>query len=222
VTGDPFDRQSLGRAAEVLAASPWVQRVHRVSRRPGGVIEVSATYRQGTALVRTRSGAHLIDAAGVRLPFSYTASEAKATGLAMILGVQQPMPAAGKAWEGEDLAAGLKLAACIVGQSWFGQVAGIDVSNHGGRISDRRAHLRIVTAINGEGEPLNPAGIDWGRPPGEERFFEPTAAWKLRRIATEFAKHGRLDDRVIQVTTEPGLSQRLSTDETVVTATPRL
>lgn len=224
ITPDPFDRTSLRTAAQMLATSPWIKQVHRVSRRPGGVVEVTASYRQGAALVRTQSGCHLIDRDAVRLPFSYSAAEGPATGLPIILGAREPMPEAGRAWSGEDLQAGLRLAACIAGQSWSGQVAGIDVTNHAGRISDRRAHLKIVTALDDDTDPFNNPGIDWGRTPGDERFYEPAAAWKLRRISLEFGKHGRLEDRIVQVTTEPGLTQRIPgvpDNETFVNATPR-
>ena len=221
MTADPFDRQALRRAAEMLAASPWVEQVHRVSRRPGGLVEVSATYRQGVALVRTESGCKLIDARGVRLPFSYDLHEASRTGLPLLLGVRHAMPPAGESWAGDDLAAGMKLAACIAREAWSAQVAGIDVTNYAGRLSNRRAHLKIVTALDLDEDPFNNPGVEWGRPPGDERFYEPPPQWKLSRIAAEFERHGRLDDRIVQVTTEPGLTQRLPADETLVTATPR-
>jgi len=221
VTTDPFDRDSLRIAAETLATSPWVKQVHRVVRRPGGRVEVTATYRQGAALVRTPTGFHLIDQEAVRLPYSYSPREAAATGLPILLGTREPMPEPGRVWTGDDLKAGLRLAAVIAGQSWSAQIAGIDVTNHAGRLSDRRAHLKVLTALDGDADPFNNPGIDWGRAPGDERFYEPTTSWKLRRIALEFGKHGRLDDRIVQVTTEPGLTQRVGSDEVFVSATPR-
>lgn len=221
ISPDPFDRESLRRAAELIAANAWVKQVRRVSRRPGGVVEVSAVYRQGSALVQTSANCQLIDREAVRLPFSYETEEAMRLGLPMIVGVRQAAPPTGKKWEGEDLAAGLRLAACVANQTWAGQIRAIDVSNHAGRMSDRKAHLKLLTTLDGDKDPFNNPGVEWGRAPGEERFYEPPTSWKLRRIAVEFSKNRRLDDRIVQVTTEPGLTRRVVEPETFVSATPR-
>lgn len=205
VSADPFDQASLSEVGRRLAANPWVLRVHRVVRLSGGSVEVSAEYRRHAALVWSREGYILVDSDCVRLPFVYRHEETQNLGLPHVHGVRTDAPPVGQPWQGQDLRDGLALATVLHAQPWSRMVRAIDVSNHDGRLNPQRAHLKALTALDEDKDPFNNAGIEWGRLPGEGRF-EPDAAWKLARIEQEIRKHQRLDDRVISLISEPGIT----------------
>ncbi len=210
---DPFDQESLRLTLEKLRTSPWIASVHHVIRRPGRQVRVLADYRQRAALIRSGPTYHLVDREGVRLPYVYEASEAPQVGLPLIHGVRTARPAPCQPWDSPDLAAGLKLAALIAAQPWFKQVAAIDVSNYNGRLDKRKGHLKISTALDGDEDPFNNPGIEWGRAPGDEKFEAP-AAWKLSRVELELLKNKRFNDCIISVMVEPGVTYRLGTQAT--------
>ena len=192
VEADPFDQQSLRRAAEHLRLSPWVQRVRRVVRRPDGVVEVHASYREPVALVEARDGYHLVDRRGVRLPAVYTADTIDRLGLGVIRNVNAAPPRAGRVWRGDDVRAGLELAQVVAEQLWREQVEAIDVANYGGRIDPGRPHLVLRT-----GEGL----VRWGRPPGREKFYEPHTQRKLHHLDLVLERFGTIDadGRVVDI-----------------------
>jgi hypothetical protein len=184
VDGSPFDRLTLEEATQELRASAWVKSVDRIVRRPGGVVEVRAAYRVPAALVERGGRFCLVDYEGVRLPLEYDDSVLASVKLPVIRGVKAPQPSAGEAWSGGDVQAGLKLADVIVGQSLINQVKAIDVSNYGGRIDRGRPHLTLVTQRG---------LVRWGRPPGDEQFYEPAAAAKLQSIQQVMQKFKTID-----------------------------
>lgn len=184
VEADPFDQQSLQRAARNLQLSPWVRRVRRVIRRPDGVIEVRAAYREPVALVQARDGYHLIDRDGVRLPAVYEPGVIGQLGLEVIRNVNAAPPRAGRVWRGDDVRAGLKLAQLVARQPWHEQVEAIDVANYGGRIDPGRPHLVMHT----EG-----GLVRWGRPPGQARFYEPHTQRKLHHLDLVLERFGAID-----------------------------
>lgn len=210
LTTDPFDRDALQKTADALATNPWIQKLHHVTRRPGGIVLVHADYRRPAALVRVGQTCHLIDAESVRLPYSYSLAQAPATGLPLLVGVRRDVPRIGDRWEGADLGAGLKLASLVEGQPWFPRVAALDVSNHDGRLDPRHAHLKLLTALDGDPDPANNPGIDWGRAPGEEGFYEPPTDWKLARLAEALGGSISLDRAILKLTSEPGVTLALA------------
>ena len=190
---NPFDRLSLQATAANLQASPWVHRVHRVIRRPDGRLEVRAEYREPAALIEARDGYHLVDNQGIRLPLIYKAETARKMGLPVLQGVEKAPPRAGRLWGGGDVQAGLRLALLVDGQSWSNQVAAIDVSNYGGRRFEARPHLKLLTELDGDGDPRNNPGVRWGRAPGNEQFYEPSARTKLRHLRQVLRRFRRID-----------------------------
>lgn len=184
IDGSPFDRLTLEEATHELRANAWVKSVDRIVRRPGGVVEVRAAYRVPAALVQSNAKYCLVDSEAVRLPLEYDDSLLATVKLPVIRGVKAAQPAAGQAWSGGDVQAGLKLAAVIVTQTWIDQVKAIDVTNFGGRIDRGRPHLALQTR---RGQ------VRWGRPPGDEHFYEPAASAKLQSIQQIMRKFKTID-----------------------------
>lgn len=185
LSGDPFDGESLHHSASQLADSAWVRRVDRLVRRPDGVVEVHAEYRDPLALIRARDGYHLVDGRAVRLPLIYSSQTVERIDLPVIVNVDRAPPQAGHRWPGGDVRAGLALARLVASQLWRHQVLAVDVANHAGRVDKSRPHLALLT---------DQGRVLWGRAPGEERFYEPDARVKLghiRRVRRNF--NGRID-----------------------------
>ncbi|MBI1375548.1 MAG: hypothetical protein GC159_22780 [Phycisphaera sp.] len=203
VDPDPFDRLSLQDAAVSLEVNPWVRHVVSVQRKPGGRVEVLAAYRQPVALLERKDGYYTIDQFGVRLPWVYPPMPEKIDqlGVAVIRGVRSAPPYAGQKWVGEDVQAGLKLAALVETQPWSAQVRAVDVSNYDGRIDNRLPHLQLVT---------DHGAVRWGRAPGDSRFYEPDAATKLRQIERVVERFNSIDanGQIVDVYTDNVMIRR--------------
>lgn len=184
IAADPLDQASLRRAVEALAANPWVEQVHRVTRAGAGRIVAAASYRQPVALIGARDGFHLVDRAGHRLPGVYAYQELRALGLPAITGVRAAPPAQGHAWPGEDVRAGIALALQIAAEPWAGQVRGIDVANYRGRAQHGYPHLTLITARG---------AVRWGRAVGQEEIYEPPADQKLAMLREVQQSYGSID-----------------------------
>jgi len=202
VDPDPFDQLSLQDAKVTLEVNPWVHDVRSVERRPGGVIEVHASYRRPVALLERRDGYHAIDQFGVRLPWVYPREAVKHLDVAIIRGVQQSPPHPGEKWPGEDVHAGLKLAMLVEAQPWAHQVTAVDVTNHNGRLDNRQPFL-LIHSERGI--------VRWGRPPGESRFYEPDAAAKLAHIDRVLQRFETIDanGRIVDVFTDKVMIRNL-------------
>jgi hypothetical protein len=139
------------------------------------IVEVHADYRIPLARIRTATGYAYVDTQGVRLPAgqvpqwavkkepaagsSATAAFYLARGDApgdskvsrvhyiVIDGVSAVAPDVGEQWEGEDLAAGLRLLGMIAHKPYANQITTIDVRNFGGRISISEPHLRMYAQV---------------------------------------------------------------------------
>jgi hypothetical protein len=185
VDPNPFSADTLQETATELQSNPWVKQVHSVRRKPNGVIEVSAVYRTPAAFIEYKTAYHLIDDKGVRLPLVYDDIKPVAKlGLPVLRGVKSAPAPAGVQWPGADVTAGLDLARLVAAQPWGDQVKAIDVTNFGGRVSKAQPHLALVTR-----EGL----VRWGRPPGEEEFYEPSTNVKLEHIKNVMRKHKSID-----------------------------
>ncbi len=180
LTADPFDRAALENARRALLETGWFERVERVRRRTGGVIEVSATWRTPAAVVRWEGKDFLVSTMGETLPLVYEAGGAGASVL-VIEGVEAGPKhknggetAFGEAWPGAGVRASLELMGVLRrafggGAAW-GQIAGVDASEF-----RTRGRLAIVTDAG--------ARIVWGAPPGKLTPGEQTTDQKLTRLA---------------------------------------
>ena len=179
--GDPFNSLSLQEASAALEASPWVRHVQRVGRVAGDKVEVLAEYRQPVAMVLTNQELHLVDRDGFRLPLVYAADSGadRKTRLPVITGVTEKPPRAGELWPGADVRAGLKLAGIVSTQSWGASVRAVDVTNYGGRLRKGDPQLVLMTT---RGQ------VRWGRAPGDEQFYEPSTAKKIKSIESIIRK----------------------------------
>lgn len=196
---DPYDPRVCPYVAERVAASPWVAGVYRVSKQADGRVRVRAEFRKPFAWVRKGLVAYLVDEHGVRLPREVAAADINRSDWWVIEGVAAPAPRPGRRWDGEALAAGLKLARFLYRAGEAGRLPfrhtlrAIDVSNFRGRVDPQAGWLRLVTR--------NPRSyIHWGLPPGEEYGIESGAELKLAMLNKLHATRGGLpDDRPIDV-----------------------
>jgi len=178
---DWIDDALCEQVARRLADSPWVETVKRVSKAEPGLIRVQCDYRRPQALIQHGEYFYMVDEYGVRLPGVYDYQP----GWILVQGVSRAAPDPGETWLGNDIAAGLRLAGMILGQSYARQVVAVSVHNYGGREDPYRSHIELVTDSDGN-------RILWGSAPGEE-IEENSAEQKLRILAENFRRHGRID-----------------------------
>ncbi len=174
ISPDPMNGRSLRIAVMALEQDPWVERVRQVRRQADGRVLVEADYRRPVALVATRDGYRLTDAAGVVLPGLYLQHQVARVGLPVISGVSERTPAAGEAWLSEDVYAGLALVQTLAGEPYADQILRYDVSHR-----DARGRVRLVLYTQD-------GMVRWGLPPGMEQAIEPDADVKrswLRHVA---------------------------------------
>jgi hypothetical protein len=177
---DPLDPAGLARAAASLQHNPWVKQVQRVERTKTGVIAV-ADYREPIALVESRDGYRLVDREGVQLPGVYRGDLVGRVGLPVITGVHQPSAGEGRAWPGDDLAAGLSLVQSLSGEPYFRQIQAFDVGRR-----DDRGRVRLALRTRG-------GYVRWGLPPGKEEAVEPDAATKIKWLRSVNQRRGSID-----------------------------
>lgn len=176
-----IDSTLCEQVARRLADCPWVETVKRVSKAEPGLIRVQCGYRQPQALVQHGEYFYMVDEYGVRLPGAYGYQP----GWLLVQGVSSAAPDPGETWPGNDIAAGLRLARMILHQTYARQVVAVSVYNYGGREDPYRSHIELVTDSGGN-------RILWGSAPGEE-LEENSAEQKLRILAENFRRHGRID-----------------------------
>lgn len=178
---DIFDPRVAVYVGERLKASPWIERLDRVSTVNDGRIRVYATFRRPFTLVESDGWAYLIDENGVRLPKQRRISEIDYSQWLTIQGVREPLPPIGQVWPGSDLADGIKL------MRWLARTRQLDPANQ----PAIRSQLRSISVVNHarrknrwDGElqfvTINPkVCIHWGVPPQEEYAIEAAAQKKL-------------------------------------------
>jgi hypothetical protein len=103
------------------------------------------------------------------------------------------VPRPSEAWDTPDIAAGMKLIDFLHGQMFVNQIDAIDVSNYHGRRDPHQAQLLLYTIWPSAANPASPRVIQWGRPLGEEKFFDVTAAAKLITLNKIYLKYHQID-----------------------------
>jgi hypothetical protein len=188
---DLFEPALCERLARNLKRSPWVEDVHRVWKQPGGTVRVHASFRKPLTMAAKDGMAYLVDKSGVRLPLQQRAAHIKPGKWIIVRGVGGRVPPVGEQWQGEDLAAGLRLAnfldrAEVGGRlSFRTSLLAVDVGHFDSRTG---GGLRVIT--------INPRSyIHWGLPPGDEYDIEASAERKLEALNGLYAKTGCLPDR---------------------------
>lgn len=193
-----MDHQLLVDRTDLLRTNPWVKSVRQVRRAyyegPGDVIEIECEWRTPAALVQWRDHYWLVDSDGVKLPERFDGRQLpllvyttdRQVNLRVIEGVLTGPPGAGEVWRGEELIAGIELAAVLAGQPWANEIERVNVANFGGRINPADPQLTLITRYNTE--------IRWGRPISEKDFFV-EVPWqrKLTRLEQIWKRYGRVD-----------------------------
>jgi hypothetical protein len=197
-----FDHEMLVEITRMLKTNPWIMKVRGVRRvfgnAPGDTLEIDCDFRTPAALVRTGSAYYLIDRGGVRLPEQYVAADVPRvvettpgrTNILVIEGVARPAPKnAGQKWTGEDLRAGLDLAAVLLdpaNQPFTHEIRKVNVDNFGGRKDPREAQIVLLTRYGTE--------VRWGRPlKATDRFIEVDPGRKLDYLKRVYQEYGRVD-----------------------------
>lgn len=186
------------RIAQIVASSPWVRSVRRVSLRSDGVISIDAEFRRPVAVVVAGGHAYPVSQDGVRLSlqgYQLTAADVTVAGYLQIVGVENRVPVEGGAWSGRELYHALKLVAFLDRYDWTkppmpdirAKVNIIDASRHD---SCRDPCLRVRTADGGL--------FEWGLPPGEEGGIEASAAEKFSKLVG-VAEAGVPTDRLVDL-----------------------
>lgn len=200
---DIHDPELCRRIATGLQASAWVGEVHRVTKRPDGVVRIAARYREPFAYVEHRGAVYRVDREGVRLPLPAVyridyIQDRFWNDWFRIVGVSGSVPDEGAPWPGEDLAAGLRLVQFLREATARGEVPfrsslrAIDVANFGLRQNPDDGQLRIRT--------IHPRSyIRWGEPPGEEYEVESPARRKLDMLRSVYARRGFLPEGILDV-----------------------
>ncbi len=185
-----------------LRENAWIKKVNEVKRvisadRKSETIEVYAEYRQPAAWAAYGDKFYLIDNEYVRLPGEYSSADRNATPeLMAISGEQLPtgmtkVPEAGETWGGEDMAAGLKMVEALEEQSFSRQIASVDVANFRGRENKLQPWILLETVFKaGSGMP---SVVQWGRPVGEESFYDVKAAEKVAALNAIYLRFNRID-----------------------------
>jgi hypothetical protein len=204
--GQTVSRQTIGYNA-------WISKVNQVRRATATgqemqTIQIVAEWRQPAAWVRVYKNGepflYLMDSEGTRLPGEYRAADRGKSPLMVIGGIDLPkngtapfIPAPGEKWfanstaMGEDLAAGLQMVLLLEKQKFAAQIAAVDVTNFNGRRDDRGPWILLETVFpTATG---TPRVVQWGRPPGQEKYYEVQAPAKLKTLKDLYARFNRID-----------------------------
>jgi hypothetical protein len=189
--GDPFNRNELVAVRDALMATGWFDSIQQVRRLQEDLIEINATYVRPYALVLDEQGHHLIDQRGKLLPFTCKPGSPLPTCAHPLTGAHLPLLVIantrfarpirpGLTWEGEDVAAALKLIDLVGAQPWRDQITQVDVA---GYTRDQPMKLRTT------GDCL----VVWGSAPGAERGLELSASGKIDRLSILNNRYHRID-----------------------------
>ena len=201
--GQPQNRQAVGYNA-------WIKRIIQVRRDVAAdksiqAIQIFAEWRQPFAWVRVNDALYLIDADATRLPGDYHLEDRARSKLLAITGVDLPLiagkpaiPEPGQIWTagkdgalGADLIAGMQLAALLRHQQFAPQIDALDMANHDGRRDPLAPWILLDTVwrtANGA-----PRVVQWGRPIGEERFYEVPSEAKIKTLNEINLRFSRID-----------------------------
>jgi hypothetical protein len=202
------DGRTVSRQAEGFSA--WIKRVTEVRRNVAAdksvqTIEIYAQWRAPAAWVRSGDMLYLIDSEDVRLPGDYPLGDRTRSKLLVISGMDLPVvdgkaaaPQPGEVWAsgathraGEDLLAGMRLVKALQDQPFAHQIDAIDVSNFNGR-KDSRAPWILLETVWKKADG-SPRVIQWGRPPGEEKYYEVHADAKVKVLNDLYLRFTRID-----------------------------
>lgn len=169
-----------------LKDCPWIQEIRSVQKvERNGMVAVECVYRMPTAWIQQDDRCYLVDGQGYRLPGTYDPYEVEQAGLVTILHAAASAPEVGQPWTGDDVQAGLKLAAMLQ-NSLRGKIAAIDVGNYRGRRDPLAPDIKLQPRqLSSE--------IFWGHAPEEEFEMELPAIAKIKLLEDNLKRYGRID-----------------------------
>jgi len=203
---------SAGSNHWTLRSNAWIKRITEIRRvinpaRTLQTIQIFAEYRRPANWVERDGKYYLLDTDGVRLPEEYSAQDRKSVpSLMAITGLDLPgnaIPKPSESWKTDDYEAGAKLATLLATQPFAQQIAAIDMTNFRGRKDPAKAWITLKTIFSaghieevaGQDLPVGagPRIVMWGRPIGEEKYYDVSADIKLKTLNSLFFRYNRID-----------------------------
>jgi hypothetical protein len=187
-----------------LRSNAWIKKIEEVRRviakdRKSQTIEIYAEYRRPAAWVIYNDKCYLVDGEFVRLPGEYSQADRKSSGgLMAITGVELPPGATGvpepsATWNTPDLAAAMNLVQLLQGQRFVTQIDAVDMTNFKGRKDSRQPWIALDTVWPTSSDAAKPRTVLWGRPVGEESFYDVSAKTKLKALNQLYMQYHRID-----------------------------
>jgi len=179
-SSDILEPTQLSQIAAAMEQSGWFASAPKVTRKPGGVIEVNGAWRVPAANVRFRDQNYLVSWDGTPMP-----PGVETTTWVFDPAVGPPRDRAGerdyaKPWAGEDMAASLELLERIAKEPWSKQVKGVDASQY-----SNKGTLVLVTD--------NSTRVVWGGRPKKPSLGEISTAQKMEHIRQLVKDTKRID-----------------------------
>ena len=199
VDGKTQPRQQVGYNA-------WIERITEVRRevakdKSQQTIQIMVQWRQPEAWVRVGDKLCLIDAQGTRLPGDYRPEDRPRSRLLVITGVDAPsggLPQPGEKWVsgkngamGDDMLAAMELVDRLKRQPFALQIDAVDMTNFGGKKDAKGPWITLQTiwqAADGSARM-----VMWGRPVGDEKYYEVQADVKLKTLNEIYQRFSRID-----------------------------
>ena len=175
----PHNRATLARVRAALDETGWFAQVDQVQRASDGAIIVTGRFLAPTTIVEDQYGEAIVDAQGRLLP-AQCQLDPTAHIIRLIHPRQHRPVRARRAWESQDVHAGLAVLNQIASKDWAMQINAIDLSQW-----HRNGRLVLMTDRDSR--------IIWGSAPGEETPLEAMADRKLIRLDHLFRSSGRVD-----------------------------
>jgi hypothetical protein len=208
--GKTSPRQAVGYNA-------WISKITEVRREVAKdksiqAIQIYAQWRQPQAWVRVNDQLYLVDPEGTRLPGDYQLNDRPRSRLLVITGVDLPaieaggsggggggaVPRAGEKWAAgkngtlaDDMLAAFALVERLKKQPFASQIDAVDMTNFNGRKAPLASWITLQTiwpAADG-----TPRVVQWGRPVGEEKYYEVQADVKLKTLNEIYQRFSRID-----------------------------
>ena len=188
-------------------------------RADAAVVQLDATFRVPVGRVPAEAGFAYVDAEGVRLPAEQVpkwavlqpaaqgkpavtryylirndvptdcSRDVRRIHYIVIEGARSPAPSVGGHWQGDDLAAGLRLIRLVSSRPYANQITVVDVRNYAGRVSSSEPHLRMYAQLHRS----QPTDIRFGRFPMPGGDYVVSPERKMSYLDEYVADHnGRL------------------------------
>ena len=186
-----------------VRTNAWIKQIRQLRleyrHHPGDTLVLDCEFRVPVALVKSGNFYYLVDGDCYALPELYTAdqigkiiygSDGKVN-IRVVEGISNSRPKSpGQQWQGDDLAAAIRMVKELYGKPFTEEIVKVDVSNFAGRVDARESQIVLWTNHTPATQ------IRWGRPiVAKEDISEVPARQKLQNLQTIFQRFGRIDAR---------------------------